>query len=180
MRIKFLFILFLIVAILPGCSGEQSEVEANNESSNAPNKEMAFEAINFEQFKTIFNQQDDVLYVVNFWATWCKPCVEELPHFMEVKNKYADHENFKMVLVSLDKSSDLQTKVKDFIAENQYVIDLYLLDDVKNMNTWIPAIDPSWSGAIPATIFYKNSKSVFFVEGQLSKEELENIITKNI
>src|ERR1043165_4592291 len=55
-------------------------------------------------------EQNDTTYVLNFWATWCKPCVEELPGFdsllvLESKNPV------KIILVSLDFKEDLEKRV---------------------------------------------------------------------
>lgn len=132
----------------------------------------------YNEVITKFSANDDKLYVVNFWATWCKPCVEELPHFMEVNKEMQNDENFEMILVSLDKASDFETKMKPFITQNNITTDIYLLSDNKRMNEWITALNPHWSGGIPATFIYKNGKQVSFTEGQLSKNELQTIINK--
>lgn len=137
-------------------------------------------SVNYEELQSVLQKEDGKLYVVNFWATWCKPCIEELPHFMEVNEKFKDNPNYKMILVSLDSAKQLNTKVKKFIENNNLKVDVYLLDDNKKMNEWIPATDPSWSGAIPATIFYKNKKKVHFQEMQMTKYELEDIINDNL
>lgn len=126
-----------------------------------------------------FTANDDKLYVVNFWATWCKPCVEELPDFMEVNNEMQNNDAFEMILVSLDKAADFETKVKPFITKNNITTNVYLLSDNKRMNEWISLLNPHWSGAIPATFIYKNGKQLAFKEGQLSKSELKTIIKKN-
>ena len=135
-------------------------------------------AVQYEELKAVFEQNDDVLYVVNFWATWCGPCVEELPEFMEVNAEYANDPKFKMILVSLDNVKELEKTVKPFIAKHNIATDVYLLDDNKRMNMWIPAFDPAWTGAIPATVFYKNGKKLHFEENQLSKTALKNLITQ--
>ncbi len=122
------------------------------------------------------NQQDNKVYVVNFWATWCVPCVKELPDFVRVYNENKGRSDFEMVLVSLDRSSDYETKVKPFIEEHQLTPPVVLLADVKRMNEWIPSIHKSWSGAIPATAIYKNGKQIYFHEGVLSYEELKTLI----
>tara|TARA_B110000093_G_scaffold172076_1_gene202719 strand:- start:990 stop:1472 length:483 start_codon:yes stop_codon:yes gene_type:complete len=135
--------------------------------------------VNFDELQKILSTKKDKLVVVNFWATWCPPCVSELPHFMEVNNEYADQDSYEMILVSLDKASDLETSVRKMIDKLNITTDAYILDDNKRMNEWIPAIDAGWSGAIPATVFYKNNKKVLFVEGQITKEELKNAIEKH-
>lgn len=137
-------------------------------------------SVNYEELKSIIQKDDGKLYVVNFWATWCKPCIEELPHFMEVNELYKSDPNYKMILVSLDNVKAMDTKVKKFIESNHLNVDVYLLDDNKKMNEWIPATDKTWSGAIPATIFYKNKKKVHFQEMQMTQYELEDIINENL
>lgn len=131
-------------------------------------------------YNSVFNQftkQNDTLYVVNFWATWCMPCVEELPDFMKVNDEFKS-DKFKMILVSLDKASDFETKVKDYLKTNNISPDVYVLTDNKRMNEWIPKINKSWSGAIPATAIYKNGKQVFFTEGKISYADLKSTINK--
>lgn len=136
--------------------------------------------VNYEALEKVINQQDDQLYVVNFWATWCKPCIEELPDFMAINEKYKDQKNFKMILVSLDRAKDFETVMKPFLKQHQITTDVYLLDDNKRMNTWIPAFDSKWSGAIPATFLYKNGKKLVFKEQSLSKDELEQLIKTHL
>ena len=134
--------------------------------------------VNYDKLKPAYTNNSDTLYVVNFWATWCRPCVEELPHFMEVTGKFSNTEKFKMILVSLDDSERADNSVKNFAKRLKLNTDLYLLDDIKRMNEWIRDTDSSWSGSIPATLFVKKGKSLHFTEGTLSKEELETLIKK--
>ena len=137
------------------------------------------EAVKYEQLFSILKQNDDKLYVVNFWATWCRPCMEELPHFLEVDETYRKDDDYQMILVSLDKSNSLQTSVAKVVKTMNIKPDVFLLDDTKRMNEFINLIDPAWSGSIPATVLYKNEKQIFFHEGQLSKTELEELIKKH-
>ena len=133
------------------------------------------EVIKFEEYEKLIDKQDDVLYVVNFWATWCPPCVKELPDFMAVNEKMSSRKDFKMILVSLDNKDDWQSDVIPFASENKLNVDIYLLDELRRMNYWMPRVDASWKGSIPATVFYKNGKKLKFVEKPLHKEELETI-----
>ena len=137
-------------------------------------------SVNYDQLKEIIEKNDDKLYVVNFWATWCRPCIEELPHFLEVSNAYENQAPFQMILVSLDKAELLETDVAQMITKLNIDNDVYLLDDNKRMNYWISAVDSTCSGAIPATVFYKNGQKMHFTEGQLTKEELTTIIQKHL
>ena len=134
----------------------------------------------YTQLFSKFKQQDNRLYVVNYWATWCKPCIEELPEFMSVNEEMKGNDNFEMILVSLDKADEINTEVKPFIENNNITTDVYLLSDNKRMTQWIPLVNEYWSGAIPATAFYKNGEQVAFKEGQLSKDELKAIINKHL
>ena len=140
-------------------------------------KDEEISVVNYYQLEPKFTKTDNVLYVVNFWATWCAPCVKELPDFMEVNSEFGNSDDFKMILVSLDDSEKLEGPVKEFILDkNLKGVELYLLDDIKRMNEWIPAVDSSWSGSIPATLFIRNGKSLKFVQSALEKDELRKII----
>ena len=103
--------------------------------------------------------------VVNFWATWCKPCVQELPAFDSLSRS-----GVKVILVSMDFKEDLE-KVNAFIKKHLVSSECVLLDEV-NGNDFIDKISPSWSGAIPGTLFKKREKS-FFVEKKMKLVDLQ-------
>jgi|SRR5690606_36997083 len=167
---------FVIAAALVSCN--------NKKDSDGTNTEKAHEQVSvitdYNQLFDKFTQNNELLYVVNYWATWCTPCVEELPHFMEVNQEFSDHPHFEMILVSLDKADALETEVKPFVSQNHISTDVYILSDNKQMTEWIPLVNERWSGAIPATALYKNGKQVAFTEGTLTKEELKDLINKHL
>lgn len=136
-------------------------------------------SIKYEELEKRIQLEKDKLLVVNFWSTTCAPCVKELPHFMEVNKKYANNPKFKMILVSLDRLVDKERVLK-FIKNKNLTAEVILLDDIKRMNTWIPKFEKDWDGNIPVTIFYKNGEKAHFNDGEMSKKELENTITKNL
>jgi len=136
--------------------------------------------ISFTEFESLIKKEDNKLYVVNFWATWCRPCVMELPEFMEVNRIYRTNPDFKMILVSLDPAKEVESAVQPFLVKNKIEAQVYLLDDNKRMNQWIPAVDKSWSGSIPATVFYLNGEKVEFKEGKMQKNELIQLINKHL
>jgi thiol-disulfide isomerase/thioredoxin len=92
--------------------------------------------------------------VVNFWATWCAPCIEELPYFQQEIKKYAD-QKAELLLVSMDFPEAYPSKVSSFIKKNNYQATFFWLDET-NADLFCPQVDPKWDGAIPATLFINN------------------------
>ena len=128
----------------------------------------------FAQYEKRVLQQNDTLYVVNFWATWCKPCVEELPFFEKAKQSFLQ-KSVKFILVSQD-AETRSSYAADFLKKNNYTSESFILS-AGNPNVWIDKIDTSWSGLIPMTVFYKAGKKVYFHESDYATyEELEKII----
>ena len=132
------------------------------------------EVYNFEQLQNFLQADQDQTYVVNFWATWCKPCIKELPYFEDLQFKYKG--DIKVILVSLDFPSKLDSQLIPFITEKNIQLQVILLDDPYE-NEWIPKIDSTWSGALPATLILNSTKRKFF-EQSFTQEELENEIMK--
>lgn len=110
--------------------------------------------------------------VVNFWATWCVPCVHELPYFQSGVKKYSE-QKVELVLVSLDFENDYPGKVTKFLKDNKYEGRFYWLDE-SNADHFCPQIDSKWDGAIPATLFL-NTKTGYrsFFQRQLTEPQLE-------
>jgi len=124
----------------------------------------------FDGFEPFLHQQNDTTYVINFWATWCKPCVKELPAFEELNEKFKD-QKVKVILVSLDFIKHYDTQLLPFIKDRQLKSKVMLLNDPKS-NRWIDKVSPEWSGAIPATVIYKREMREFF-ERSFTFSELE-------
>lgn len=127
---------------------------------------------NFDQIRDkINNLSKEKPTVVNFWATWCVPCVEELPFF----EKLAENEDYHVVMVSLDFITMIDKKLVPFI-ENHPLENNVLVWDQKNTNKYIPEVDDQWSGAIPAT-WVITAKGEKFHEGKFETyEDLEGFI----
>ncbi|MBP1839390.1 TlpA disulfide reductase family protein [Formosa algae] len=125
---------------------------------------------NFDSLEPLLNIKDDKVHVVNFWATWCAPCVKELPHFEKLRTVYAK-KGVDVLLVSLDFPNAFETKLKPFIANQNIQSSVVVLND-PDSNTWIPKIESSWSGSIPVTIIYKNNIRKFY-ETPFTYEALE-------
>ena len=127
-------------------------------------------SLSYTELKPLLNQRGDKIYVVNFWATWCAPCIKELPYF-EVLNQ---REDVEVLLVSLDFPKHKESRLLPFIKKNKLQSKVVLLDDA-NENYWINDIHPNWSGAIPATIVYNRHKRDFY-ERSFTQNELLNLV----
>jgi thiol-disulfide isomerase/thioredoxin len=132
----------------------------------------------FDAFKEVLSKDNDTSYVVNFWATWCVPCVKELPYFEEINRDYSD-KKLKVVLVSLDFEKKIDTKLIPFLNKNKIRSKVALLLDSKE-SYWIDKVDPSWSGSIPITLVYNGKKRDFYEKAFHSTAELKEILNEYI
>ncbi|MGB4849108.1 MAG: TlpA disulfide reductase family protein [Saprospiraceae bacterium] len=129
---------------------------------------------NYDELKPLLSKENDTTYVVNFWATWCTPCVQELPYFVEL-NKTYKNQAFRLILVSLDFKKDYIRKLQPFVVERALEPHVVVLED-NDSNYWIDDIDKTWSGSIPATLVYKGKQRVFYERTFHSPDELKEIV----
>lgn len=134
-------------------------------------EDISFKIIDFTEFETLMHQESDKIRVFNFWATWCAPCVKEMPYFQQVQAEDAD---IDLVFISMDDGRK-PDRVTDFMKKRNINSPVYLLNDV-DYNKWIDKVSPEWSGAIPGTLFIKPNGERSFHEGEVSYEELKSII----
>ena len=174
----------LVIASCLACAdnGKIAEIDVASEEvaeKNLPQKESAPSAliptVDFKEFNSRYLQQkNDTTYIINFWATWCKPCVKELPAFEKINEQYKG-QKVKVVLASLDFPDKIEKQVIPFLEKHNLQSEVVLLDD-PDANSWIPRVSEDWSGAIPATIIYNQQERKFF-EGSFTYEELNNELT---
>ena len=173
----FLFLFFACQSPSNDQAVEKAEKETNQtvQTKAEPQATPKVPIYNFSQLSSIFEHKNDTTYVINFWATWCKPCVEELPYFVALHEKYKA-EKFQLIFVSLDFPKQIEKKLIPFLAKHQLPGDMMVLDD-PDSNTWINAVDPKWSGAIPATVVYNAQKRAFHEQSFDDFEELDAIVS---
>lgn len=94
--------------------------------------------------------------VINFWATFCRPCIEELPYFLEAQQQYPQVE---LVMVSLDLPGYFPEKVESFLRAKNFLGPTQVWLNETNADNFCPRIDPAWDGAIPVTLWINPSKS---------------------
>ncbi|MEZ5015505.1 MAG: TlpA family protein disulfide reductase [Flavipsychrobacter sp.] len=122
---------------------------------------------------------NDTFYVVNFWATWCAPCVKELPEFSALQKHYKN-KPVKVILVSLDFPDAYPKKIEKFINKKKLDLEVVWLNET-NANKFIPKIEQSWQGSIPATLLkYPKNRYKKFFEGVITKKQLQILIDKQL
>lgn len=156
---KLLFLSFLV--LFSSCSAPKERVEV----------------IKIEGLQNLIAEENHEVHIINFWATWCKPCVKEMPQFLELA---AAHPEVSISLVSLDYLENLDDKVIPYLDKKEIKLRTLLMDEI-DYNLWIDMVDPSWSGAIPATlIIVPSTGKRIFLEKEFENGELEEDFQKFI
>ena len=136
-------------------------------------KAQSVKPLTINQLEDRVNKGGDTVYVVNFWATWCAPCIAELPYFEKLQQTYKS-EPLKVLLVSLDLKSKLDKVVVPFVKRHKLTNEVYILNET-NEQEYIDRISKDWSGALPATLILNKNKNIRkLYEREFDYTELEN------
>jgi thiol-disulfide isomerase/thioredoxin len=128
--------------------------------------------VDFAGVEPYLGSRSDTVYVINFWATWCGPCRRELPNMEKIHRDYSGRK-VKVLLVSLDFPNQ-QKGLQQFLSSNHITAPVILLNE-PDANAWIDKVDPSWTGALPATLIFKGNERLFF-EKELTYQEVNSSI----
>tara|TARA_B110001450_G_scaffold202839_1_gene192163 strand:- start:1755 stop:2258 length:504 start_codon:yes stop_codon:yes gene_type:complete len=158
---RFISTLFFLLLIF-SCKKQDSKIVFEKVTS--------VKSYTYSELKSLLEKKNGKTYVVNFWATWCAPCVKELPAFEKINKEYSN-KNVEVLLVSLDFPKQVKKRLIPFINQKKVRSKVVLLDDI-NEDVWIKAIDSSWSGALPATIIYSEKGRAFY-EQSFDYDKLE-------
>ena len=133
--------------------------------------------VKFPELQKRLARPTDTTYIVNFWATWCAPCVKELPNFEQVRTVNAG-KKVKVLLVSLDYASQVDKKIKPFVKQRGLKTEVLVLNE-PDPNEWLGKVDAQWSGALPFTLIFNNkTKQRVTFERELTKTELATALQK--
>ena len=132
------------------------------------------ELVSLAQLQTLMASADQPVQIINFWATWCAPCVKELP-LLEKLNR--ERNDVRVTLVSMDMDLDPNPeKVYKFISRKNIQSRVVILNE-RDPNSWINKIDTSWSGALPATLIVNSTSGKRrFWERELHEGDLERLL----
>jgi thiol-disulfide isomerase/thioredoxin len=135
------------------------------------------EIIKLDRLQKIIENKSQNIQVINFWATWCAPCVKELPLFEKLNSEKPS--DVRITLISMDLDLDPNPeKVFKFIERKKMKAEVFLLDE-RNANEWIDKIETKWSGALPATlVINQKTGQRKFVEHELHEGDLEKLISE--
>jgi thiol-disulfide isomerase/thioredoxin len=128
-----------------------------------------------EWITSMKNNRNDTVYVINFWATWCQPCVAEIPQFEKL---HASHlrDKVKVIMVSCDFSKQVNSRVKPFVAKRKMKAYIAFMNE-SNPDNWVGRVDPAWQGDIPATWIICGAAGYRkFFSGETTFEALESYI----
>lgn len=137
-----LYYIILLLLVLPARNGQAQQA--------------VVEEVTIGQFQQILQESDAALTVVNFWATWCAPCIEEFPYFIQLGKDLADQQ-VAVFFVSMD-FEDEKPAVEAFLAEQGYSDLSYLR--VGKDHEFITTIHDEWTGVLPATFLYRQNGSL--------------------
>jgi len=170
--------LFLLLpALLMGCGG--TDDDAGSSSTQAKHSSSpTLKTVTHEEAMRAVEEGEGTVTIVNFWATWCVPCVEEFPSFMRL-DRELDDRGVDVMFISTD-FPDQKTKVVDFLAK-QGVTGTSYLKASGNTTEFVNNFSPEWTGAVPATFVYGSEGTLLaFWEGKVSYEELKQRTTKHL
>ena len=118
----------------------------------------------------------DTIYVVNFWATWCAPCIRELPEFDRL-NTLANGAPVKVLLVSLDFKTEYPVRLNTFVQRMHLKPEVLWLNET-DANTFIPKLYPDWEGTVPATwIIWSKTGRQRFLEGVVDALQITTLLS---
>ncbi len=134
------------------------------------------ELVKLDKLQQLIQGEKQQIQVVNFWATWCAPCLKELPLFEKLNGERKDV-HIRLVSMDMDLDPDPE-KVRKFVVRKKIQSEVLILNE-RNPNQWIDKVDKNWSGALPATLVINNKTGKRkFVEKELHEGDLEKLIAE--
>ena len=103
--------------------------------------------INIKDLQAYIQESSHPL-IVNFWATYCSPCIEEIPYFQKAVDKYKD-KGIELLLVSLDLPKFFPDRIAAFAHDKEFKAHIVWLSET-NADYFCQMVDKRWSGGIPA------------------------------
>ncbi|MGC1241435.1 MAG: redoxin domain-containing protein [Chryseosolibacter sp.] len=162
-----------------GCSVKWPDKRdyASSEVAKYAKEKVAIEEINLEQLKALIRNDGINYRLINVWATWCGPCVAEFPSFVDMHRMYRNRE-FEMISISLDDIGRTQNAL-NFLIKKQASMKNYIFKG--DRYDFIEAINKSWEGALPYTLFIgPDGKVIYSKQGLIDALEMKRTVANSI
>lgn len=162
-----------------GCSVKWTEKEdyIKKQQAERAKRPVSLDDIDVAGLKKLLQNNSDKLRLINVWATWCGPCVQEFPDFVSIDRMYRERD-FEFVSVSADKP-EKKAKALEFLKKKEASNKNYLFSS-DDKYALIEAIDPKWQGALPYTILVEpGGKIVYSKQGTIDVLEMKRRIVEN-
>ncbi len=134
-------------------------------------KSQELQMVSLKELSERIDKPSDKLKVINFWASWCKPCIMEMPYFEAINKSDAE-----VLLITLDHPDDIE-KATRIVTKNGITSKVLLLNE-SDADKFISSINSDWSGAIPATMFVDARGNKYFYEEAFDKTQLDKLVKK--
>ena len=158
-----------------GCQIRRRAAVATTKAAAPANSEQVKGLLKPVEFARLREQLRGQVLVVNFWATWCGPCVAEFPEFVRIDKKYRAR-GVKVISISADETAELQSKVVPFIRKQNAKFDVYV-QDVDEPEDMIKQFSREWTDGLPATfVFDKQGRLTQSFLGIIDRDKLEAAI----
>ena len=170
LKMKRIFVVCLLGSLLAIVSFSQSP-----QLRPALLNPQTVEAISADEFRQLIAHQQGKVILVNFWATWCAPCVKEIPEIVKLQEKYKER-GLRVIAVSLDEPEDLETNVRPFVAKRFPGFVSYLCKETDH-DKFASVIDSAWNEIMPTNFLIdREGKLKATLVGGKSYEEFEAAI----
>ncbi|WP_116127091.1 redoxin domain-containing protein [Lewinella sp. IMCC34183] len=144
-------LLFTLLAICAGCTSEAPPAPPVSDVLSADGTPPVYAT--YEAVAPLFAQTNDTTYLINFWATWCKPCLEELPLLQELSDGRTADEALRVILVSLDTEPGAIARIPEYLSGRGIKLPTVVLTD--ESPGWMRDLDEKWDGSLPTTFVYR-------------------------
>ena len=163
-----------------GCSTKWLYKEAGRrkEMEEIEKKPVVLKPASTDDFKALRKNSTGKLLLVDFWATWCGPCLEALPKFETMYRMYG-HRAFDLVTVSIN-YRDEDVGVKKVLDDEHATSTNWILGST-DIYTQLAAFDPNWNAAVPYTLLIRPAGEIVYKStGAVDELQLKRLIIANL
>ena len=133
--------------------------------------------IRVADLKEIMRKDSGKVILVNAWATWCKPCQDEIPGILKLRKAFRG-KPFRLILLSADDADDINKKVRPALKKFKVDFPSYLMND-KSDQAFISGMSSEWNGALPTSfLFDRTGKLKATLVGERTYSQFEDAVTK--